>query len=39
MNLINQKQDDMPHPIVGIGHSMGGTQLYGTLDLFSPVSC
>ncbi|KAJ4859001.1 alpha/beta hydrolase family domain-containing protein [Trichoderma breve] len=27
MYLINQKQDDMPHPIVGIGHSMGGTQL------------
>ncbi|EWZ38742.1 hypothetical protein FOZG_10282 [Fusarium oxysporum Fo47] len=28
MNLINQKQDSMPHPIVGIGHSMGATQLY-----------
>ncbi|KAJ3543092.1 hypothetical protein NM208_g3754 [Fusarium decemcellulare] len=27
MSLINQKQDSMPHPIVGIGHSMGGTQL------------
>ncbi|GJN83874.1 hypothetical protein PLIIFM63780_007425 [Purpureocillium lilacinum] len=27
MNLINQKQDSIPHPIVGIGHSMGGTQL------------
>ncbi|KAL7912858.1 Alpha/beta hydrolase family domain-containing protein [Trichoderma velutinum] len=27
MNLINDKQDSMPHPIVGIGHSMGGTQL------------
>lgn len=28
MNLINQKQDLMPHPLIGIGHSMGGTQLY-----------
>ncbi|KID72361.1 Abhydrolase domain-containing protein mpaH [Metarhizium brunneum] len=27
MNLINSKQDDIRHPIVGIGHSMGGTQL------------
>jgi alpha-beta hydrolase superfamily lysophospholipase len=27
MNLINQKQDEMPHPLVGIGHSMGGAQL------------
>ncbi|KAJ4245515.1 hypothetical protein NW762_014024 [Fusarium torreyae] len=27
MNFINQKQDSMPHPMVGIGHSMGGTQL------------
>ncbi|KAF5599267.1 host-specific AK-toxin Akt2 [Fusarium pseudoanthophilum] len=27
MNLINQHQRDIPHPIVGIGHSMGGTQL------------
>lgn len=26
--LINQKQGDMPQPLVGIGHSMGGTQLY-----------
>ncbi|EXJ90734.1 hypothetical protein A1O1_03838 [Capronia coronata CBS 617.96] len=25
--LINQKQSDMPQPLVGIGHSMGGTQL------------
>ncbi|EXJ92588.1 hypothetical protein A1O3_01140 [Capronia epimyces CBS 606.96] len=25
--LINQKQADMPQPLVGIGHSMGGTQL------------
>ncbi|KAK4038619.1 peroxisomal membrane protein LPX1 [Parachaetomium inaequale] len=27
MNLINQKRDEMPHPLVGIGHSMGGAQL------------
>ncbi|KAL2435165.1 Type I acyl-CoA thioesterase mpaH [Exophiala dermatitidis] len=25
--LINQKQGDMPQPLVGVGHSMGGTQL------------
>ncbi|KAF7594572.1 hypothetical protein BBP40_008839 [Aspergillus hancockii] len=25
--LINQYQDEMPHPIIGIGHSMGGTHL------------
>ncbi|KIX07225.1 uncharacterized protein Z518_01878 [Rhinocladiella mackenziei CBS 650.93] len=25
--LINQKQNDMPQPLVGIGHSMGATQL------------
>lgn len=27
MYFINQFQDDIPHPIIGIGHSMGGTQL------------
>ncbi|KAH7141060.1 Alpha/beta hydrolase family-domain-containing protein [Dactylonectria macrodidyma] len=27
MSLINQKQGEMPHPLIGIGHSMGGTQL------------
>ncbi|KAK4152407.1 hypothetical protein C8A00DRAFT_16289 [Chaetomidium leptoderma] len=27
MTLINQKRDEMPHPLVGIGHSMGGAQL------------
>ena len=31
MNLINQHQRDIPHPIVGIGHSMGGTQLWVTI--------
>ncbi|KIW19185.1 hypothetical protein PV08_03479 [Exophiala spinifera] len=25
--LINQKQEEMPQPLVGIGHSMGGSQL------------
>jgi hypothetical protein len=25
--FINQKRDEMPRPIVGIGHSMGGNQL------------
>ncbi|KAK4096151.1 alpha/beta-hydrolase [Parathielavia hyrcaniae] len=27
MNLIYLKRDEMPHPLVGIGHSMGGAQL------------
>ncbi|KAK3303056.1 Alpha/beta hydrolase family-domain-containing protein [Chaetomium strumarium] len=27
MHLINEKQDEMPQPLVGIGHSMGGAQL------------
>lgn len=27
MNLINAKFDDIRHPIIGIGHSMGATQL------------
>lgn len=26
--LINQKQDQMPQPLIGIGHSMGASQLY-----------
>ncbi|KAL2151421.1 hypothetical protein VTH82DRAFT_6519 [Thermothelomyces myriococcoides] len=26
-NLINLKRDEMPHPLVGIGHSMGAAQL------------
>lgn len=25
--MINQKREEMPRPIVGIGHSMGGNQL------------
>ena len=25
--LINQKQSEMPSPLIGIGHSLGGTQL------------
>ncbi|KAL7621672.1 hypothetical protein AAE478_008999 [Parahypoxylon ruwenzoriense] len=35
MCLINQKQDEMPHPLVGIGHSMGGAQLT-QLSLYHP---
>ncbi|RKL47587.1 hypothetical protein BFJ72_g1819 [Fusarium proliferatum] len=35
MKLINQHQRDIPHPIVGIGHSMGGTQL-AQLALWHP---
>ena len=27
LHLINLKRDEMPRPIVGIGHSMGGAQL------------
>ncbi|KAJ4993141.1 toxin biosynthesis [Stagonosporopsis vannaccii] len=27
MNLINEKQDEMPQPLLGVGHSMGGMQL------------
>jgi hypothetical protein len=27
LHLVNVKRDEMPRPIVGIGHSMGGTQL------------
>lgn len=28
LSLVNQYQDEIPHPIIGIGHSMGGMQLY-----------
>ncbi|KIX04674.1 uncharacterized protein Z518_05544 [Rhinocladiella mackenziei CBS 650.93] len=28
--LINLKRDEMPRPIIGIGHSMGGQNLIGT---------
>lgn len=28
VNLINIKRDEMPRPIIGIGHSMGGQYLY-----------
>ena len=27
LHLINLKRDQMPRPIMGIGHSMGGAQL------------
>ncbi|KAK1145924.1 hypothetical protein N8T08_003871 [Aspergillus melleus] len=33
--LVNKYQDDMPHPIIGIGHSMGGMQL-AHLSLMHP---
>jgi predicted alpha/beta hydrolase len=28
LHLINVKRHEMPRPIVGIGHSFGGAQLY-----------
>ena len=28
LHLINLKRGEMPTPIVGVGHSMGGNQLY-----------
>lgn len=27
-NLINLKREEMVRPIVGVGHSMGGNQMY-----------
>lgn len=30
LNLINIKRDQMPRPIVGIGHSFGGNNLWAT---------
>ncbi|EXJ53660.1 uncharacterized protein A1O5_13112 [Cladophialophora psammophila CBS 110553] len=33
--LINQKQDEMPQPLIGIGHSMGASQL-AQLSLLHP---
>ncbi|EXJ61935.1 hypothetical protein A1O7_02366 [Cladophialophora yegresii CBS 114405] len=33
--LINQKQAEMPQPLIGIGHSMGGSQL-AQLSLLHP---
>ena len=29
--MINHFRDDMPRPMVGLGHSMGGAQLLETL--------
>ncbi|PYH89233.1 hypothetical protein BO71DRAFT_453570 [Aspergillus ellipticus CBS 707.79] len=47
LHLVNTRRADMPPPLVGIGHSMGGTQLaqlsliypslFTTLVLFDPV--
>ena len=28
--LINQFQDEMPHPLIGVGHSVGASHLYDT---------
>ena len=28
LHLINLKRAEMPRPIIGIGHSMGGSDLY-----------
>lgn len=28
LHLVNVKRDEMPRPIVGIGHSFGGAQLF-----------
>ncbi|KAH8585646.1 toxin biosynthesis protein [Bisporella sp. PMI_857] len=33
--LINQRQDEMPHPLIGIGHSLGGMQM-AHLSLLHP---
>lgn len=30
LHMINMKRDLMPRPIIGIGHSMGGSHLYVT---------
>ena len=30
--MINHFRDDMPQPIVGIGHSIGGAQLSVMID-------
>jgi len=34
LHLINTKRDQMPRPLIGIGHSMGGNHLYLTLLSF-----
>ena len=35
LHLINLKRDEMPRPIIGVGHSMGGNQL-ALLSLMHP---
>ncbi|KAI9039897.1 uncharacterized protein KD926_008998 [Aspergillus affinis] len=37
LNLVNNKRTDMPPPIVGIGHSMGGSQLFVPLEGFLAI--
>lgn len=34
LHFINIKRDEMPRPIIGIGHSMGGEQLYARCPYF-----
>lgn len=38
LHLINLKRDEMPRPLIGIGHSMGGNHLY-VLKLYSLIFC
>lgn len=35
--MINHFRQDMPRPLVGIGHSMGGNNLYDHSLLIEPV--
>lgn len=35
LHIINHFRDDMPRPIVGIGHSFGAAQLYATLTILA----
>jgi len=37
LHLINLKRDQMPRPLIGIGHSMGGNHLYETIVFPSSV--
>jgi hypothetical protein len=36
LHLINFKRDEMPRPIVGVAHSMGGAQVFAFPLLLSP---
>ena len=37
LNLVNLKRDEMPRPIVGIGHSMGGAHLLVSPSRINPA--